>query len=305
MEQVTSHVLMIRPAAFGFNAETAVNNTFQMKPTDQDTKHIADIAIAEFDSFVNTLRTEGVDVTVIEDSADPLKPDAVFPNNWISFHENGTLVTYPMYSKLRRLERREDIVDEIATKFNVVRRDHFEESEKENQFLEGTGSMVLDRVNKIAYACISERTDRELLHQWCEKMGYTPHTFYAESNGKPIYHTNVMMAIGSEVAVVCLDCIPDLSERAALKKSLSERHEVIEISQAQVNSFAGNMLALKNKDGEEIMVMSSSAHNSLNPEQIREIEKYTRIVAAPINTIENVGGGSARCMIAEIFLQPN
>ncbi len=305
MEQVTSHVLMIRPAAFGFNAETAENNTFQTKPTDQDARQTADKAIAEFDAFVLTLRSEGVDVTVIEDSSAPLKPDAVFPNNWISFHDNGTLVTYPMYSKLRRLERREDIVDEIVRKFNVTRRDHFEESENDNQFLEGTGSMVLDRVNKIAYACISERTDRDLLLQWCEKMEYSAHTFYAESNGKPIYHTNVMMAIGSKVAVVCLDCIPDLSERVALKESLGRQHEVVEISQDQVISFAGNMLALKNKDGEEIMVMSSSAYNSLNPDQIRTIEKYNRIVSAPINTIENVGGGSARCMIAEIFLQPN
>ncbi|MEO5906294.1 MAG: arginine deiminase-related protein, partial [Saprospiraceae bacterium] len=157
MEQVTSHVLMIRPAAFGYNAETAENNTFQTKPSEQETASLAKKALAEFDAFVNTLREEGVDVTVVEDSIDSIKPDAVFPNNWISFHDNGTLVTYPMYSKLRRLERREEIVDLIATKFNVVKRDHLEESEKENQFLEGTGSMVLDRVNKIAYACISER----------------------------------------------------------------------------------------------------------------------------------------------------
>jgi hypothetical protein len=182
----------------------------------------------EFDGFVGLLRYEGIDVTVVDDTTDPPKPDAVFPNNWISFHDDGTVVTYPMYSALRRKERREDIIDELSSKFNIRHREHYEFFEKDDQYLEGTGSLVLDRINKIAYACISDRTDRELLEDWCDRMGYTPHTFYAESNGKAIYHTNVMMAIGSRVAVVCLDCLPNKAERLALKDSLAKDHEVID-----------------------------------------------------------------------------
>lgn len=301
MEQVTSHVMMIRPSAFGYNAETAANNVFQNKP-DAASEEIIAQAQKEFDGFVGLLRYEGIDVSVIEDSQSPGKPDAVFPNNWISFHSDGTVVTYPMYSKLRRQERREDVIEQLSVKFNVRQREHFEFFEKDDQFLEGTGSMVLDRANRIAYACISDRTDRELLEDWCDRMGFTPHTFYAESNGKAIYHTNVMMAIGSQVAVVCLECLPNKAERLALRDSLAKDHEVVEITDEQVQSFAGNMLALKNNKGEELMVMSSRAHESLTDAQVKMIEKYSRIVSAPINTIENIGGGSARCMIAEIFL---
>jgi len=302
MEQVTSHVLMIRPAAFGFNAETAENNTFQNLPEDVPATEVIRKAQKEFDGFVGLLRYEGIDVTVVEDTTDPPKPDAVFPNNWVSFHDDGTVVTYPMYSGLRRKERREDVVDQLSSKFNIRHREHYEFFEKDDQFLEGTGSLVLDRVNKIAYACISERTDRELLEDWCDRMGYTPHTFYAESNGKAIYHTNVMMAIASRLAVVCLECLPNKAERLALRNSLAKDHEVLEITDEQVQSFAGNMLALKNNKGEELMVMSERALESLTPEQKKQIEKYCRIIAAPIPMIENIGGGSARCMIAEIFL---
>ena len=303
MDQVTSHILMIRPSAFGFNPETADNNTFQNRPEDAPNEVIQK-AQKEFDGLVGLLRYEGIDVTVVEDTSTPQKPDAVFPNNWISFHDDGTVVTYPMFSGLRRQERREDVIEQLSTKFSVRQREHYEFFEKEDQFLEGTGSLVLDRANKIAYACISERTDRELLEDWCDRMGYTPHTFYAESNGKPIYHTNVMMAIATKLAVVCLECLPNKAERIALKESLAKDHEVVEITDMQVQSFAGNMLALKNNRGEELMVMSERALNSLSSEQKNEIEKYCRIVAAPIPVIEDVGGGSARCMIAEIFLPP-
>lgn len=302
MEQVTSHVLMIRPAAFGFNAETAENNTFQNLPEDVPAAEVIGKAQKEFDAFVGLLRYEGIDVTVVEDTTDPPKPDAVFPNNWISFHDDGTVVTYPMYSGLRRKERREDVIDELSSRFNIRHREHYEFFEKDDQYLEGTGSLVLDRINKIAYACISDRTDRQLLEDWCDRMGYTPHTFYAESNGKAIYHTNVMMAIASRVAVVCLECLPNKAERLALRDSLAKDREVIEITDEQVQSFAGNMLALKNKQGEELMVMSERAFDSLTAEQKNQIEKYARIVAAPIPMIEDVGGGSARCMIAEVFL---
>lgn len=305
MNQVTSHVLMIRPLAFGFNAETATNNAFQHKPVDEKSSLIAAEATKEFDKFSQLLQHEGIDVIVLNDSINPIKPDAVFPNNWISFHDNGTIVTYPMFSPLRRNERREDLISQIAGRFRFRDWIHLEDAENKHQYLEGTGSMVLDRVAKIAYACISERTDKEILSNWCERMGYTAHTFYAESNGKPIYHTNVMMAIASDIAVVCLECLPDPKERIALRDSLSEDHHVVEITDAQVQSFAGNMLALKNNRGEELMVMSSRALQSLTDDQRDAIEEYCRIISSPINTIEDVGGGSARCMIAEIFLDPN
>ena len=304
MQQVTSHVLMIRPSAFGYNVETAKNNVFQHKPANGRVSDITTQAIKEFDDFVQLLEKEGIHVTIIEDSQSPQKPDAVFPNNWISFHQDGTIITYPMFSKLRREERREEIIQDLTQGFHVGQRIHFEIFEKHRQYLEGTGSMVLDRVNKVAYACISERTDPELLNDWCQRMEFKPHTFHAMSNGIPIYHTNVMMAIGSKVAVVCLECLPDVSERTALLENLSMYHAVVEINDAQVQSFAGNMLALKNGNEEELMVMSARALSSLTIEQKKEIEKYCRIVASPIQTIEDVGGGSARCMIAEIFLEP-
>jgi hypothetical protein len=295
---------MIRPLAFGYNAETAKNNVFQHKPADDSVLSVSDQALKEFDAFVHLLEYEGIQVTVIQDSLQPAKPDAVFPNNWISFHQDGTVITYPMYSKLRREERREDIIQRLSGSFDIKHRIHFEEFEQHNQFLEGTGSMVLDRIDKIAYACISERTDLDLLNDWCSKMNYIPHTFHGVSNGQPIYHTNVMMAIASKVAVVCLDCLPDQDERNALSDTLSFHHHVVEISDSQVQSFAGNMLALKNKFGEELMVMSARALDSLSNQQRADIEKYCRIVASPIPTIEDVGGGSARCMIAEVFLDP-
>ncbi len=295
---------MIRPSSFGYNSETAENNTFQSRPEQGEETNIADKAKKEFDDFVELLRREGIDVTVVKDNSEPRKPDAVFPNNWISFHSDGTVVTYPMFSGLRRNERRDDIIDQIDLKFEISNRLHFESFEKSRQYLEGTGSMVLDRSYKIAYACISDRTHRELLEKWCHKMDFTPHTFYAESNGKPIYHTNVMMAIASKVAVICLECVPGHTECLALKESLAENHTVVEITEEQVQSFAGNMLALKNRKGEELMVMSARALTSLTEEQKKEIEKYCRIISAPINTIEDIGGGSVRCMIAEIFLPP-
>ena len=304
MDQVTSHILMIRPSAFGYNAETAKNNVFQHKPTPDSSSDVSAQAIKEFDEFVLLLQKEGIDVTVIEDNLNPIKPDAVFPNNWISFHQNGTLITYPMFSKLRRNERREDVINQLSLTFEIKQRIHFEEFENRYEFLEGTGSMVLDRVNKIAYACISQRTNKDILEEWCVRMEYTPHTFHGVSNGMPIYHTNVMMSIASTVAIVCLDCVHEPNERKLLSDSLSTHNHLIEISDSQVQSFAGNMLALKNKACEELMVMSSRALDSLSHEQKKEIEKYSRIVASPIRMIEDIGGGSARCMIAEVFLDP-
>ncbi|MBP7238662.1 MAG: amidinotransferase [Saprospiraceae bacterium] len=299
--QTTSHVLMIRPSAFGYNVETAANNVFQHIPLAGEDV-IQSNAVREFDAFVSLLRSEGVDVEVIQDTVTPVKPDAIFPNNWVSFHDDATVVTYPMFSKMRRQERRDDVIHQLASRFRVDLSIQFESFEEGDKFLEGTGSMVLDRAHKVAYACISDRTDLVVFREWCERIGYRPVSFHAVSNGQPIYHTNVMMAIGTKIAVVCLDCLPDVKERLLLKASLAKHHHVVEITDAQVQSFAGNMLALQNQKGEELMVMSASALKSLTPEQKEAIEQYCRIVAAPIPTIEDVGGGSARCMIAEIFL---
>ena len=299
--QTTSHVLMIRPAAFSYNVETAANNVFQHIPQAGEDV-IQSKAVSEFDNFVSLLRAEGVDVEVIQDTASPVKPDAIFPNNWVSFHDDATIVTYPMFSRMRRQERRNEVLDQVASKFKVDLNIQYESFEEADKFLEGTGSMVLDRVHKVAYACLSGRTDIEVFREWCIRMGYRSVSFHAISNGQPIYHTNVMMAIGTKIAVVCLDCLPDVKDRLLLKASLAKHHHIVEITDAQVQSFAGNMLAVQNQKGDELMIMSATALNSLTPEQKKDIEQYCRIVAAPIPTIEEIGGGSARCMIAEIFL---
>lgn len=299
--QTTSNVIMIRPAAFGFNAQTAENNTFQHQP-DLSQIEIRDRARAEFDALVQLLRREGVNVTVFEDSALPSKPDAVFPNNWVSFHADGTIVTYPMYAPLRRLERRKEILEEVRRHFAVGNHIALESNESEEKYLEGTGSMVLDRTNKIAYACVSPRTDIGLLHSWCASMGYEPFTFQARFDGQDIYHTNVMMAIGDGVAAVSLDVV-DAEHREALKSKLLETgHEVVELRNDQIGSFAGNMLAVRNVEGEQLMVMSKSAFTSLDVEQKTRIGKHARILYSDVETIESVGGGSVRCMIAENFL---
>ena len=300
-DQITSSVIMIRPASFGYNAETAANNAFQ-QATDVAVTDLANRARAEFDGLVETLRREGIDVMVVEDTMDPAKPDAVFPNNWISLHQNGAVVTYPMFSRLRRLERRQDIIDRLAEDFHVGQRVHFESWEDNEAYLEGTGSMILDRQHRIAYACTSVRTDGELLRTWCAEMGYQPVLFDAVLHGQPIYHTNVMMAIGEGIAVICLEVIPeDQRERVILQLQRSG-HDVVLLSATQVDEFAGNMLALRAGDGRQVMVMSTRAYRSLIPEQVEAIGRHARIVHADVSNIELAGGGSVRCMIAENFL---
>ena len=299
--QTTSRVIMVRPSAFGFNVETAANNTFQHQPREgQD--EIRNKAMTEFDHLVHLLRHEGVDVMVIEDSTLPVKPDAVFPNNWISFHENGTVVTYPMFSPLRRLERREDIVAGLANQFVVRQRLAMEYREAQHHYLEGTGSMVLDRVNHIAYACISPRTDMEVLNEWCTMMGYKAITFEAMYDQTPIYHTNVMMAIGDGVCVICMDVIEASRRKAVMEALQASGRDVVVLKPEQIGSFAGNMLALRTQSGEQIMVMSRTADLSLDQEQRAAIERHARIVSSDVHTIESIGGGSVRCMIAENFL---
>lgn len=306
MNQITDHVIMIRPKHFGFNVQTADNNTFQSDSGELSVEEIAKRALAEFDQLVEKLRSHGVVVDVIDDTDDPVKPDAVFPNNWFSTHADNVLITYPMFSELRRAERREAVVDTIAEKYHISRKYAFEQFEEQDQFLEGTGSMVLDRERKILYACISERTDIRMLDKFCVLRGYSKVTFTAMSDDVAIYHTNVMMALGKEYVVICLDCIPDASEKKELVDSLVRTgKKIIEITPKQMDAFAGNMLQLQTKSGSPILVMSEQAFRSLRSGQVRELAKFNDLVSSPIETIESYGGGSVRCMLAENFLSPN
>lgn len=302
--QTTSNILMVRPANFGFNEETAASNAFQNSETTLSQEEISRRAVAEFDQFVTKLREKGVHVTVAQDSDYPVKPDAVFPNNWVTFHEDGTVLLYPMYAPVRRLERQPDIIEQIRNVFVIGKMYHLEHFEDVSKYLEGTGSMILDRQHEIVYACLSPRTDLSLLDEFCEIMGYKRVAFRAvDGEGKEIYHTNVMMALGETFVVICLDTIPNENEKNLLLKTLADTgKEIISITLGQMLSFAGNMLQVRNPKGETFLVMSSQAYRSLTPEQIAQIEKHTQILHSEIETIETFGGGSARCMMAEIFL---
>lgn len=300
--QTTSHILMIRPVNFGFNAQTAVNNAFQVAGSASDAQQQA---LKEFDSFVSLLRENGVDVTVIDDTPDPHTPDSIFPNNWVSFHEQGLVCLYPMYAVNRRLERKPGVLQQLAQQFHIGRTLDFSGYEQEGLFLEGTGSMVLDREYKIAYACLSPRTDRKVLEDFCRQMNYTPEVFTAvDAQGRAIYHTNVMLCVADRYIVACLDSLPDPAEKQHLAGTVGSCHkELIAISLDQMNHFAGNMLQVHNRKGERLLVMSSQAYDSLNPGQIAKLFAYNRILHSPLTTIETNGGGSARCMMAEIHLE--
>jgi len=292
---------MIRPARFDFNPETAVNNVFQKH---SDSGDVNARAQEEFDGFVEKLRSNGLDVLVIDDSREPHKPDAVFPNNWISMHSNGTVCLYPMYAPNRRLERDPSIVARIAVRFKVRKVTDLSHFEKQGLFLEGTGSMVLDRENRIAYACLSERTDERVLQEFCRKLHYNTVTFRAvDENGRPVYHTNVVMCVAKTFAVVCLDTVTDPKEREKLSKSLEGTgKEVVPITLSQMHDFAGNMLQVTDENGRDLLVMSSRAHGALTEDQLQRIAKHCEVLHSPLDTIETHGGGSARCMIAENFL---
>ena len=300
--QLTDKILMIRPANFGFNPETAEDNAFQSIEGSEQIEDIKEKAIKEFDHFVKVLEDEGVTVEVIEDTQDPVKYDSVFPNNWISFHQQGWIITYPMFSSIRRQERREDIVDLFTEKYGFNKRYSFEHYEEDNIFLEGTGSLVLDRKNKIAYASVSVRTDVTLLDKWSVLTGYSTVIFHGrDREDYPIYHTNVLMAMGDDFVVICMDSIKNEEERQELLATFNRTHkEVIMIDFSQMESFAGNMLQLDTASG-SIMVMSSQAYQSLNEDQVDKISNYSRIVHADISCIEKYGGGSVRCMMAELF----
>lgn len=299
--QTTSKILMIRPFRFAFNEETAQNNYFQ-QPAEPGTA-AAVRALEEFDAFVHQLRGKDVDVHVIQDTPDPWTPDSVFPNNWFSSHLTGKLVLYPMFAENRRLERKPAVIDLLSRKFNhrkVIDLTHWE---KEGEFLEGTGSMVLDRVKRTAYCCRSKRTSEKVLADFCARLNYDAVVFNAtDKNDNPIYHTNVMMAIGNQVAIVCLDSIKDADERRKVASKLTSSGKIIvDISLDQVARFAGNMLEVKSRNGNPIMVMSASARETLTTAQETAISTYNTILSAPLSTIETNGGGSARCMMAEIF----
>jgi hypothetical protein len=299
--QNTSKVLMIRPLHFIYNAETAVNNSFQVKGNQEN---LSEKAVQEFDALVSELRKQGIDVTIVEDSADPHTPDAIFPNNWISFHASGIYCLYPMFAPNRRKERKAEVLEIIKEKFHYHHLIDFTHYESENHFLEGTGSMVLDRDQRLAYACLSPRTDLSVLEDFCKQMNYQPVVFHSTNEaGQDIYHTNVMMCVADRYVVICLDSIPDPAEKKRVTEAiLSGGKEIVQISTDQMNHFAGNMLQLENNLKEKILVMSSAAWDSLYPEQKEKLSKYNKVVHASLQHIESNGGGSARCMIAEIHI---
>jgi hypothetical protein len=308
MKQTTNAILMIRPVAFRMNEQTAVNNYYQkvldgLLPATVNAK-----AQQEFDDFVDKLRAVGVNVIVIDDKENADTPDSIFPNNWISFHGNGDVALYPMFAENRRLERREDILDTLEEKGFVIENImDYTSAEEDGFFLEGTGSILLDRENAKAYCALSPRADEELFIEFCEDFEFTPVIFEAfqtvNNERKLIYHTNVMMCIGETFAVICADCIDDKKERKMVLDSLKgDEKEIILITEDQVNNFAGNMLEVKGKDDRRYLVMSASAHQSLTKKQIAQLEEHVTILSSSLDTIEACGGGSARCMMAEIFL---
>lgn len=303
--QTTNTVLMIEPIAFGYNAQTAENNYFQVEQKDSD---IQGKALQEFNNFVQKLRNKGINVITIKDTLEPHSPDSIFPNNWVSFHKDGKVVLYPMFAPNRRVERRTDILENLKSQgFEINEIDDFSGYENENIFLEGTGSMIFDHDYKIAYGSVSLRLDEELFRKFCAKYGFTPVVFHSFQNVDderlPIYHTNVMMCVADKFVVICLDCIDDELECEKVIETIKNSgKEIIEISENQMQNFAGNMLQVQNKDGEKFLVMSETAYKSLNENQIQNIEKYCEIIYSDLNTIEVNGGGSARCMLAEVFL---
>ena len=303
--QSTQNILMIRPVNFGFNEQTATSNTFQNQAFGAANKTNAqNEALHEFDAMVELLRSIGVNIMVIEDTPEPQTPDSIFPNNWLSFHEDGTIVTYPMQAENRRLERRKDIIDTIGKQFIINNQVDFTCFEKDEKYLEGTGSMVLDRANKIAYACISPRTNLEVLDEFGRQMNYEIVAFDAtDSKGKQIYHTNVLMCIGNFIAVICLEAIQNLDQKMFVKNKLENSGKrIVEISLEQMNNFAGNMLEIEGKNNIQYLVMSASAYHSLKAAQIEILDDYCTLLYFDLGMIEGNGGGSARCMMAEVHL---
>lgn len=303
MSQVASTILMIRPAAFGYNTETAANNVFQSK-SELSQKDVQQKAEGEFDAFVNTLRKKGIEVIVVQDTAKPVKPDAVFPNNWFCTLQDGTLAVFPMYAPNRRIEKRDDMLQTLVQQYNTRDVEDWSEYEAESLFLEGTGSMIIDHEHKLIYACISPRTNKTVLEKFAQAHGYRAITFYSkDENGTEVYHTNVIMHIGETYAVICLESIKDEIERIAVSQLLiSTGHEIIPITLQQVHDYAGNMLQVKNNKGQKFTILSKKAQKALTKEQKDILKVHTNLLPVDITTIETIGGGSVRCMMAEIFL---
>ena len=303
--QTASTVLMVEPIAFGYNAQTAENNYFQVEQKDAD---IQTKALEEFNNFADKLKSKGINVISVKDTLKPHSPDSIFPNNWVSFHNDGKVVLYPMFAPNRRVERRADILEILKDNgFEITEIEDLSHFENQQKFLEGTGSMIFDHDHKIAYGSVSLRLDEELFRQFCTKFGFRPVVFHSYQNAGdqrlPIYHTNVMMCVADKFVVICLDCIDDELEREKVQEVIkSTQKEIIEISEDQMQQFAGNMLQVQNEAGEKFLVMSESAYRSLTAQQISAIEKYCEIIYSDLNTIETNGGGSARCMLAEVFL---
>jgi hypothetical protein len=299
-----SSILMIRPAAFGFNPQTATDNLFQQR-TGVSGETLQQNTLAEFDNMVGLLRKNGIEVLVIEDTATPIKPDAVFPNNWISTSPNGKVFVYPMYAPTRRAEKRDDVLKALKKQFIVKDFQDWSEFEAEGRFLEGTGSMVMDHTNKMIYAAISERTSIALLERFAAENHYQAIAFLAtDKDGFPVYHTNVVMSLGSSFCVLCEEAIEEEWELIAVRQLLeSTHHTIIPITREQLHAFAGNMLEVRNNNGEHLLVLSQTAFDSLRKEQKQMLETYARLLPVAIPTIEQTGGGSVRCMMAEVFLE--
>jgi hypothetical protein len=299
-----STILMIRPAAFGFNEETAADNYFQ-NYTGADKTALHHKALAEFDAMVQTLRNNTINVLVIEDTNAPVKPSAVFPNNWLSTSPDGKVFVYPMFAPSRRHEKREDILRQLAKDFIVNDLQDWSEYEVEGRFLEGTGSMVMDHDNRMIYAAVSERTSLPVLEKFASANGYQAIVFLAtDEEGRPVYHTNVVMTLGEKFCVLCEEAIEEEWELIAVRQLLeSTGHSIIPITRVQMKAFAGNMLEVKNNKGENILVLSQTAFHALKKEQKQQLETYARLLPVAIPTIEEVEGGSVRCMMAEVFLE--
>ena len=303
--QITSNLLMIRPVRFGFNEQTAESNTFQDVELAAKTRNVTqENALREFDEMTHQLIAAGVNVIIYDDFPEPYTPDSIFPNNWVSFHYSGTVVLYPMQAPNRRLERRLDIVDDLARKYHVAKIIDLTHFEQEGKYLEGTGSMVLDRMKRIAYACLSPRTDASVLEEFSKQTGYRVITFSAvDAAGIPVYHTNVVMCIGDVFAIVCLSAIADPDERLMIRQSLvTNGKHVIDITLEQMAHFAGNMLQVNTRKGQKLLVMSTQAFESLTARQRDELDDFATLFHFDLATIEGNGGGSARCMMAEIHL---
>ena len=302
-------ILMVRPAAFGFNEETAANNYFQSNP-DISKEELQQRALNEFDNMVQTLRSHDINVLVIEDTKEPAKPDAIFPNNWLSTSPDGVVSVFPMYAPNRRIEKRDEILEQLAATFVIRDVQDWSEYEAEGRFLEGTGSMVMDHDNKMIYACVSERTNLSVLEKYAAMNGYQAIVFLAtDKNGMPVYHTNVAMALGESFCVLCEEAIEEEWELIAVRQLLeSTNHAIIPITREQMHCFAGNMLEVKStpssgSGGENILILSQTAFNSLRKEQKQMLEAYATLLPIAVPTIEEVEGGSVRCMMAEVFLE--